>query len=71
MEIITYSEDVDILLLKVSDNPVEYATEVGQVIVHFSHDDEAVLLEIQDAKNFVAQSYNRMFKDVAVAGQPE
>ncbi len=69
MEIITYSEDVDILLLKVSDNPVEYATEVGQVIVHFSHDDEAVLLEIQDAKNFVAQSYNRMFKEVA--GQPE
>lgn len=65
MEIITYSEDVDILLLKVSDDPVEYATEVGQVIVHFSHDDQAVLLEIQDAKKFVAQSYNRMFKDVA------
>ena len=69
MEIITYSEDVDILLLKVSDEPIEYATEVGQVIVHFSHDNEAVLLEIQDAKNFVAQSYKRLFKDVA--GQPE
>lgn len=63
MEIITYSPDVDILLLKVSDAPIEYAEEAGGVIAHFSADAKPVLLEIQDAKAFVAQAHGRVFGD--------
>ena len=63
MEIITYSPDVDILLLKISDAPIEYAEESGGIIAHFSPDDKPVLLEIQDAKAFVAQAHSRVFGD--------
>lgn len=63
MEIITYSPDVDILLLKISDAPIEYAEESGGIIAHFSPDDKPVLLEIQDAKAFVAQAHGRVFGD--------
>ena len=62
MEIIRYSKDVDILMVKVSDDRIGYAEEAGGVIVHFSEDDKPVLLEIQDAKEFVMQSYDRVFK---------
>ena len=65
MEIITYSPDVDILLLKVSDAPIEYAEESGGVIAHFSADDKPALLEIQDAKAFVAQAHGRVFGDAS------
>lgn len=63
MEIITYSPDVDILLLKISDAPIEYAEESGGIIAHFSPDDKPVLLEIQDAKAFIAQAHGRVFGD--------
>ena len=63
MEIIAYSPDVDILLLKISDAPIEYAAESGGIIAHFSPDDKPVLLEIQDAKAFVAQAHGRVFGD--------
>ena len=65
MEIIAYSPDVDILLLKISDAPIEYAEEAGGVIAHFSPDDKPVLLEIQDAKAFIAQAHGRVFGDVS------
>ena len=58
-----YSKDVDILLVKVSDEPVDYAEESGQFIVHFTEDGRPVLLEIQDAKEFVLESLHTLFTE--------
>ena len=56
-----YSKDVDMLLVQVSEAPVDYAEEMGQMIVHFSMEGKPVLLEIQDAKNFVLESLHTLF----------
>lgn len=61
MEIITYSKDVDILLIEVSDGRISYAEEAGGMIVHFTEDDRPVLLEIQGAKEFVARARDAVF----------
>ena len=58
-----YSKDVDILLIQVSETPIDYAEELGQMIVHFSKDGKPVLLEIQDAKNFVLESLHTLFSE--------
>ena len=56
MSKIRYSEDVDVLLVQLSDEPVYHAEESGQLIVHFSESGEPVLLEILNAKEFVLGS---------------
>lgn len=62
-----YSKDVDILTVKISDEPVDYAEEAGQVIIHFSKDGKPVLLEIQDAKEFVLESLHTLFSETEAA----
>ena len=58
MKIIRYSKDVDILMVKVSDEPIAYAEEAERFIVHFSNEGKPVLLEIMDAKAFTMESLN-------------
>ena len=60
MKITRYSKDVDILMVKVSDEPIAYAEEAERFIVHFSKDGKPVLLEIMDAKDFVLESLDSM-----------
>ena len=62
-----YSKDVDILTVKLSDEPVDYAEEAGQVIIHFSKDGKPVLLEVQVAKEFVLESLHTLFSDAEAA----
>ncbi len=59
---IKYSQDVDILLVWLSDTPVDYAEEVDGVITHFSADGKPVLLEIQGAKEFLLGSITSLVK---------
>ena len=60
MKITRYSKDVDILMVKVSDEPIAYAEEAERFVVHFSADAKPVLLEIMDAKDFVMESLDFM-----------
>jgi hypothetical protein len=53
---IRYSRKEDILLIEVSDEPIDYAEEVGPIIVHFTKDENPVLLEILDASEFLAEA---------------
>ena len=62
MKITRYSKDVDILMVKVSDEPIGYAEEAERFIVHFSKDGKPVLLEILDAKDFVMESLDALLK---------
>ena len=67
MSKLRYSKDVDILLVQISDEPIDHAEESGQMIVHFSKTGRPVLLEIQDAKNFVLESLHSLFDETEPA----
>jgi hypothetical protein len=60
---VRYSKDIDALLIELSTQPVEYAEESGQFIVHFNKEGQPVILEIMDAKNFLLTSLSSLMKD--------
>ena len=51
-----YDREQDILLMEVSDEVIDYAEEVGPIIVHFTEAGCPVLLEIMDASEFLTQA---------------
>jgi len=55
MKKIKYSKDVDTLLIELSDKPISYAEEDGQVILHYSNDDMLVLIEVLDFRKFISE----------------
>ena len=59
---IKYSEDVDILLVQLSDVSVDYAEETNGIITHFSADGKPVILEIQGAREFLLGSMTSLVK---------
>lgn len=44
-----YEPEDDVLNLWLSRKPIDYAEQIGDVIVHFTKDQEAVYIEILDA----------------------
>ncbi|PZV11524.1 MAG: hypothetical protein DCF22_14265 [Leptolyngbya sp.] len=52
MKKISYSQDVDALLVELSNEPISYAEDDGQVILHYSDHEKLVLIEILDFKKF-------------------
>ena len=63
---VKYDREVDILLVKLSDDPFDYAEEANGVITHFSRDGRPVLLEIQGARDFILGSVTSLVKDEEV-----
>ena len=55
MKKISYSKDVDALLIEISNDAIAYAEEEGQVILHYSPDDKLVLVEILDFRRFMSK----------------
>ncbi len=51
-----YDRETDILMVEASAEPIDYAEELGNFIVHFSHGGKPVLLEILDASDFLTQA---------------
>ena len=54
MKKIRYSQDVDAMLIEISDNPIAYAEDEGNMILHYSSSGELVLIEILDVKKFMS-----------------
>ena len=54
MKKISYSKDVDALLIELSYEPIAYAEDEGQVILHYSQDAKIVLVEILDFRRFMS-----------------
>ena len=48
-----YSREDDVLMIELNKQPIDYAEQSGDLIVHFSPKREAVLLEILDASQFL------------------
>ncbi len=63
MRKIRYSKDVDALVIELSDKPIDHAEEEGQIIIHFSRNNEPVLIEIFDAKEFLLNSFASVLKE--------
>ncbi len=53
---ISYNREQDILMYEISDEPIDYAEEVGNIIVHFTKEGRPVLLEVLDASEFLAET---------------
>jgi len=52
---VSYDRDSDVLLIMVSEAKVDYAEEMGPIIVHFAKDGKPVLLEILDASEVISE----------------
>jgi uncharacterized protein YuzE len=67
MRKIRYSKDADAILVELSDKPIDYAEESGQIIIHFSKEGEPVLLEILDAREFLLNSLSSLVGEKEVS----
>jgi uncharacterized protein YuzE len=54
MKKISYSKDVDALLMELSNEAIAYAENEGDVILHYSQDDKLILVEILDFRRLVS-----------------
>ena len=54
MKKIRYSPDVDAMLIEISDSPIAYAEDEGNMILHYSSSGELVLIEILNVKQFMS-----------------
>lgn len=54
MKKIRYSQDVDAMPIEISDSPIAYAEDEGNMILHYSSSGELVLIEILDVKQFIS-----------------
>ncbi len=52
---ISYDKDVDILMIEISDEDIDYAEEAEPMIIHFSRNGKPVLIEILDESEFLAE----------------
>lgn len=62
---VRYSPHEDILMYEVSKAKIDYAEEVGDIIVHYSKRGKPVLLEIFNAVEFLKQSVAKVPATVA------
>jgi hypothetical protein len=62
-----YSEDVNALLIELSDKPIDVAEERGPYIFHYAADGELVLLEILEGREFIMNLMEGLFESKGAA----
>lgn len=53
---IKYNKNDDVMMVELNKKPIDYAEQSGDLIVHFSPKNEAVLLEILNASSFLTSA---------------
>jgi uncharacterized protein YuzE len=53
---ISYEPEADILPLEIGGKNIDYAKEIGNLVVHFSKNDKPVLIEILNASKFLGKA---------------
>lgn len=53
---ISYEPEADVLMWEITDKPIDYAEEIGDVVVHFTKNNMPVLIEILQASKFLAKA---------------
>lgn len=59
-----YYEDADLISWKISKKPFEYASRSGDFVVHYSKDNEPVLIEILNASRFLKEANSMLPKKI-------
>lgn len=58
---IKYDPDADVLSWEISEkNKIDYASEMGNIIVHFTKNNIPVLIEILEASKFIRQNEKKV-----------
>jgi len=52
----SYEPEADVLRIEISKKPIDYAKEMGDIVVHFSSQGLPVYLEVLEAKKFLLKS---------------
>lgn len=52
---IKHNREVDIIMIELSEEDIDYAKEAENMIIHFSKENKPVLIEILDASEFVSE----------------
>lgn len=60
---ISYEPEADILIWEITNKPIDFAKEIGNVVVHFTKNNMPVLIEILEASKFLAMAKNLVKKD--------
>ena len=55
---ISYEPESDVLTWEITNQPIDYAKEIGNVVVHFTKNNIPVLIEILDASKFLSKAKN-------------
>ena len=50
---INYEPEADVLTYEITSQPIDYAKEIGNVVVHFTKNNIPVLIEILEATKFL------------------
>ena len=53
---ISYEPEADVLMWEITNQPIDYAKEIGDVVVHFTKDNTPVLIEILEASKFLTKT---------------
>ena len=53
----SYEPEADVLRVETSKKPIDYASEIGDVVVHFSSDGTPVYFEILEASKFIRRAF--------------
>lgn len=64
---ISYESEADVLRVEVAKGKIDYASEIGNIVVHFSKQGQPLYLEILEATKFLKKSN----QELARAGLPE
>lgn len=59
-----YEKEDDVLNIYLSEKPIDYAEQTGDMIVHFSKDAQPVYLEILDASIFLRRQAEDLPREI-------
>lgn len=66
---ISYEPEADVLMWEITNKPIDYAKEIGNVVVHFTKNNMPVLIEILEASKFLVRVKN-IVKDKILIKEP-
>ena len=55
---ISYEPEADVLMLEITNKPIDFAKEIDNVVVHFTKNNIPVLIEILEASKFLSKVKN-------------
>jgi hypothetical protein len=60
---ISYEPEADVLMWEIADQPIDYAKEIGNVVVHFTKNNTPVLIEFLEATKFLSKAQSLLQKN--------